>query len=73
MKRIKILKEDEIVINKRGLLILLFDCRCAFQNGSNVVVWLETPNEGQQELRDRYSRLFNRKADQINKFLEGLD
>lgn len=73
MKRIKILKEDEIVINKKELLSLLFDCRCAFQNGSNVFVWFETPNERQQELRDRYSEIFSDRADQINMFLEGLD
>lgn len=73
MKRIKILKEDEIVINKRELSILLFKCRCTFQNGSSIVAFLETPTEGQQEICDRYAELFSRRADQINKFLKGLD
>lgn len=73
MKRVTFLNEDEIVIDKRELLLLLFDCRSAFQNGSNAFVWFETPNEKQQELRDRYSEIFSNRADQINMFLEGLD
>lgn len=73
MRKVALLKKDEIVINKNDIVYLLTICKSAFRNGSNVMIWFETENQRQQEIRDDYCQIFNNRADLIEKFMNGLE
>lgn len=73
MRKVALLKKDEIVINKNDIVNLLTICKSAFRNGSNAMIWFETENQRQQEIRDDYCQIFNNRADLIEKFMSGLE
>ena len=73
MKKITLLKEDQIVVYKSDLINLLTICKSAFQNGANAMIWFETENQRQQEIRDDYCRMYRHRADLLEKYINGLD
>lgn len=73
MKKITVLKEGQIVVYKQDLINLLTSCKSAFQGGANAMIWFETENQRQQEIRDDYCRIYMNRADLLEKFISGLD
>lgn len=73
MRKVTLLKKDEIVVNKGDLINLLVVCRGAFQSGANAMIWFETENQRQQEIRDDYCLMYRNRADLIEKFMNGLE
>ena len=71
--KIKVLNEDEIVVNRKELETLLYSLRGTVQSTSHAFIWFETEIQRQQEIRDDFCAMLSRRADEISKYLTRLE